>query len=406
MIASLARPSWLTGYPIFQTTGPTSADFRYYSSAICPAALLSVPALETAAHCVSIVLPSFVTVGTLLQSRWVEADLTMLETHPLTPGQKLARTELESKASAVSQAIATTKGPETRPTAVRSSSSTATSITEIDEDSLTQIWETPDPTSLRPSNTALSNSNGRGGLGSLDRGTSIVVIVVVTVVAGIALWTAAFLLIRRHKRRAGKRPGRLRRKGDEAGPDQGAQETKANTGLPKSTASPESTPELDSGSPAIGSTPNPAELEGDMLIQPPTKPWVNQTSWLKVPSQHPGQPSPTQSGKSPRRTVRESFGEKVNDPAAALGRLKIPSPLSPGRPSPHSPSPIARGFWRLTRSPRSPSAAARRLSVQLPKPSPRSVPGGNASTASTPRRGKTGWRDGPDNTQSQRDAAP
>ncbi|KAK4239017.1 hypothetical protein C8A03DRAFT_14585 [Achaetomium macrosporum] len=459
-------PTWLltatslpSQYPAFPTTGPTSCDppswrtniaragFHYYSPAICPRGFVVGPSCgltktrtaegfpavasgETVVYCVPIGLTcttdtsdfrggvwgfardattfgALVTVGPALQIRWVEADLTMLETHPLTPGLKLARTESGSKATAVSSARAITKGPETRPTA--SSSSTATLITDTDtgpENSLTLIWGTPDPTaSLGASNTASSNSDGRGGLGKLDRGTSIVVIVVVTVVAGIALWTAAFLLIRRYKRRAGKRNGRSRKKGDEAGPDQGGRDTKANSGIPKSTASPDSTPELDSGSPAIGSTPNPAELEGDMLIQPPVKPWVNQTSWLKAPSQYRPQQSPTHLAKSTRRTVRESFGEKVNDPAAALGRLKIPNPLSAGRPSPHSPSPRAGNFWRLARSPRSPSAAAGgSLSAQLPKPSPRSVPSGNASRASTPGRAQPGWQDGSESTQ--RDALP
>ncbi|KAK4041608.1 hypothetical protein C8A01DRAFT_34332 [Parachaetomium inaequale] len=452
-------------YPPFPTTGPASCDppswrtniaragFHYYSPAICPQGFVvgpgcgitktrtdeGFPAIapgETAVYCVPSGLTcttditdfrggvwgfardattpgALVTVGPAIQIRWVEADLTKLETHPLTPGLKLARTSSEKtrdpgmgSTTTTGPASGTTGAPENRPAPEGRDTESATLITDTktgDVESFSHIFETADPTnSLAPANTAAGNSSG--GLGSLDRTTSIVVIVVVTVVAGIALWTAAFLLVRRYKNKAAKRKASYpTTDDDETSLEQGRRHARADSGVPKSIVSPAS--ELDAGPPAIGSTPNPAELEGDVFGQLPAKTWVHQRLWPKGPSLQPPQSSPRSMAttRSTRRTVRESFGEKVNDPAAALGRLRIPNPLSMGRPSPSSASPSTRSFWRMTRSPRSPAAAARlSAQLQLPKPSPRSGMSGNASRASTPGRGNPGWQGGQASKQ-QRD---
>jgi hypothetical protein len=312
----------------------------------------------------------------------------MLETHPLTPGLKLARTGTEAKPTSVGSttsttlATTTTKGPENQ-----SSSGSVVTDTRTGTPEFTLIFENP-TSSLAPSNTAAANSSGNGGLGSLDRTTTIVVIVVVTVVAGILVWVAAFLLIRRYKK-AGRGAASLPRKGsDETGEEpRSRRHTRANSEAAQSIVSPMS--ELESGPPAIGSTPNPAELAGDDLVPPPARGWMSRGPRLKSGHLQPPPFSPRSvlSTGSTRRTIRESFGEKVNDPAAALGRLRIPNPLSMGRPSPSSASPRATSFWRLPRSPRSPSGATR-LSTQLPKPSPRSGLSGSGNGSSTNMTGR------------------
>lgn len=449
-------------YPAFPTTGPASCDppswrtnianagFHYYSPAVCPHGFVvgpncavtktrtdeGFPAIdpgETAAYCVPAGLTcttdltdyrggvwgfardattpgALVTLGPAVQIRWVEADLTILETHPLTPGLKLATTSSQTTPPPDMASVTTASPPtettgekrtlpgegETRSTVLGTDKTTH----KPDQKSFSFIYETGDPTSsLGPKNTG-ANPNGSGGLGSLDRTTSIVVIVVVTVVAGIALWVAAFLLVRRYKRRARVGKGSPSSTGsDEPGLEHGRRRhTRLNSAATKSIVlSPAS--ELDAGPPAVGSTPNPAELQGDDIVPLPARPWMGHKSRLRSPHLHPPQASPrsVRSSRSTRRTVRESFGEKINDPAAALGRLRIPSHLSIGRPSPGSASPSTRSFWRLPRSPRSPSGAAR-LSAQLPKPSPRSGLNVNVSRTSTPGRGKPGWQDGSGST--------
>lgn len=454
-------------YPPFPTTGPASCDppswrtniaragFHYYSPAICPQGFVvgpncgitktrtdeGFPAIatgETAVYCVPSGLTcttdltdfrggvwgfasaattpgALATIGPAIQIRWVEADLTKLETHPLTPGLKLARTDSErtqrtqapgmGSTTTTSPATGTTGTPKRQPAPDDGGPETSTVGPDPQGSpgsigGFTHIFDPPDPTtSLAPANTAGNASDG--GLGSLDRTTSIVVIVVVTVVAGIGLWVAAFLFVRRYKKKVAKRKGSPSTMyTDETGLERGSHGHKrSGSGVPQSMISPAS--ELYAGPPAIGSTPNPAELEGDVMIQPPAKTWVHQRLWHKGSSLQPPLTSPRSmmSARSTRRTVRESFGEKVNDPAAALGRLKIPTPRATGRPSPGSASPGGRSFWRMQRSPRSPLAPAR-LSAQLPKPSPRSRLSGNVSRASTPGRGKPGWQsDGLDTTQ-------
>ncbi|KAK4248346.1 hypothetical protein C7999DRAFT_13736 [Corynascus novoguineensis] len=476
----LLTTTWLfSQYPPFPTTGPTSCDppawrtnianagFQYYSPAICPQGFVVGPSCgitrtrtdegfpaiapgETAVYCVPSGLTcttdvtdyrggvwgfardtttpgALFTLGPAIQIRWVAADLTKLETHPLTPGLQLAKTDSQRTTRDPVMGPTITADSEAKPTGEpggqpapdSGENETGGMYTDANPNSpvsFTLIYETPNPTNSRdPSNDAASGSSG--GIGSLDRTTSIVVIVLVTVVAGIALWVGAFLLVRRQRKRAARRKGTPSTKeGDETSLENGRRHTRTTSGATMSIISPVS--ELDAGParpagpPAIGSTPNPAELEGDILVQPPAKTWIHQRLWPRSPGLHPPQSSPRSmlSTRSARRTVRESFGEKVNDPAAALGRLKIPNPLAMGRPSPTSVSPSARSFWKMPRSPRSPSAAAAaaaaasaavaRRSAQLPKPSPKPGFSGSASRASTPGRGKSGlWEAGSKNTQ-------
>ncbi|KAL1843201.1 hypothetical protein VTJ49DRAFT_2752 [Mycothermus thermophilus] len=331
-------------YPPFPTTGPTSCDppawraniaeagFRYYSPAVCPHDFEVGPSCritktrtsegfpavqpgETAVYCVPKGLTCttditdwrggvwgfatrdvFVTVGPAIQIRWAEADLTALETHPLTPGLKLAET-IAGAVSETNMAMPTTEGPiPTHTTPEPTTLIVASTTVRVTDETFSLIHETARPTTeLAPASTA--GTNGNSGIGSLSRTTGIIVIVLVTFAAGVIIWTAAFLVARRYKKRLENQ-----------------------------------------------------KKPGDLLIEP-NKPWLGQNSWLRSPSLQPPWYSPRSVLSSNSRMIRESFGEKINDPAAALSRLKIPKPLSLS--SPRSASPSARSFrWRLPRSPR------------------------------------------------------
>ncbi|KAL2164991.1 hypothetical protein VTH06DRAFT_287 [Thermothelomyces fergusii] len=81
--------------------------------------------------------------------------------------------------------------------------------------------------------------------------------------------------------------------------------------------------ELDAaGTPALGTTPNPAVLEGDMLMQPPARTWLHQRLWPRSAALlQPPQPSPqsmlSTRSRSTGRTVRD---DTVADLASALLR--------------------------------------------------------------------------------------
>ncbi|KAK4652065.1 hypothetical protein QC762_608020 [Podospora pseudocomata] len=459
----------LSQYPPFPTAGPASCDppswqsniagggFYYYSPAVCPEGFHVGPSCgltrtrtaegfpavekgETVAYCVPKGLTcttditdyrggvwgytrdgtawgARVTVGPAIQIRWVEADLTLFETHPLTPGLTLVKSEM---------GVAT---------AVARSFTTVISIDDADSTSLI-IDTTPNhdggrgpsietgggAPDTRELDTAASNGGNTSGfvIGNLNQGSSIVVMVVVSLIGALILSTIAWCLIRRYKRKKGLEkemqhsnnaahqevgqqhhrayaPGSSRRSGPRLDPRERMQmdaqkvlpsdpPVAMKKHLPQTALRidpqqrPKPTPrrgysELDTSSPALGSAPNPAELEGD-TIETPAKPWVvHQRSWLRSPSvYHPLQsPRSFRSSRSARRTVRESFGEKVNDPATALGRLRIPSAArsTMSRSSPTSASPRSGSFWRIPRSPRSPrTPTSTRLSQQIPRPPP------------------------------------
>ncbi|KAK4194335.1 hypothetical protein QBC40DRAFT_290943 [Triangularia verruculosa] len=495
----------LSQYPPLPTAGPASCNppswssniaaggFHYYSPAICPEGFHvgpncgltrtrtaeGFPAIEkgeTVAYCVPKGLTcttditdyrggvwgytrdgtawgAKVTVGPAIQIRWVEADLTLLETHPLTPGLTIANTEM---------GVATA-------TAVARSFTTVISIDDADSTSL--IIDTtpnqdggrglsietgqPTPDTKKPDEGATSGGNDGGfAIGNLDRGSSIVVVVVISLIGALVVVTVAWCLIRRYKRKvvldmgqmqmnkaagleAGRQhdrayvPASSRRSGPRLDPREEMQmEALKAMNLVSRDATRESRPqatlrinpqqkarltprrgysELDTSSPALGSAPNPAELEGDVAMNAPAKPWVlHQRSWLRSPSlYHPLQsPQSFRSSRSTRRTVRESFGEKVNDPATALGRLRIPqaarSPMS--RSSPPSASPRSGSFWRLPRSPRSPrSPTATRLSQQIPRAPPQKS-GLSNETSSSNRTGLDERRDEEDARGGHRDS--
>ncbi|KAK3324522.1 hypothetical protein B0T19DRAFT_231828 [Cercophora scortea] len=402
--------------PGFATTGSPSCDppswaesldsegFQYYSPAICPkglavgpSCLLSTtrtaqgfPAIEpgeTAAWCVpsgftcTTDLSDFrggvwgfthqgtknaafaATVGPAMQIRWVDSDLSMLETHPLIPGRTLAKVK--------TVVMSTTLVMQTRPaTAAFTIIPLATPIATPEPDTATQSpWTDSAPSSLAqsspspdpnptessttvdlsiiyetmqtiltstststtgadrsPSTTGTTQSMGDGGSsGYLSRGTGIILIVLSSVLVAIAVWIVAFVLLRRYKAgklngfppsalvRFGIRRGRVYRRYRDsegstpilawhrvAGAELGGREVLS---------------ELDS-SVLRGTTPNPAELEGRGVGDPSVRwSWVSHVS--RFLTRHGRSSAPS--------TARESFGEKVNDPAvlARPGALHI-----------------------------------------------------------------------------------
>ncbi|KAJ4287841.1 hypothetical protein N0V88_007551 [Collariella sp. IMI 366227] len=141
--------------------------------------------------CEATTLDTLVTARPAIQARSVVVNLGMPERHPQMPRLILAKAEQTTLTTIVfptasSATASLTTNPDELATGIISMT-----ITAKPDETFTLIFETGDPTGkLGPENTASARSN-RGGLGSLDRGTSIVIIVVVTVIAGLLLWIPA-----------------------------------------------------------------------------------------------------------------------------------------------------------------------------------------------------------------------
>ena len=416
--------------PPFPSAGPSSCDppawnqnlegagFDYYSPAICPSgfsvgpfcyALVKTrtsegfPAVasgESVAYCVPSgltcttdttdfrggvwgfskdrTLTGVVTVGPAIQIRWVEADLKILETHPLKPGLAptgvragvipetttrrltivevttgLQETSTESgdQQTTTKKTTGTTRQPitltsdntpNTSPTTDQTSRSSSTTTTDPVNDSKptsdTTMIEQTETTTLSGSITPVDGSpsigadSGRGS-GLLDRGTSIILIVMLSLLVGVAIWIISFVLIRRRK--AGKLTGfrpsalvRLRIRRGRVYRRCGNSTCSTTCILPhdRIAGADIGFTELESGPPR-GTTPNPAELEGRGIGDPPVRwSWISAVSRLlhtgraaRQGSDHSGRLSTPRSGEKPP-TFRESFGEKINDPAAILSR--------------------------------------------------------------------------------------
>ncbi|KAK4170034.1 hypothetical protein QBC43DRAFT_40296 [Cladorrhinum sp. PSN259] len=455
----------LSQYPAFPTAGPSACNppswraniagqgFEYYSPAVCPQGFVvgpncgltktrteegfpTVAPQETVAYCVpqgltcttdttdyrggvwgfalgATTYGASVTVGPAIQIRWREADLTKLETHPLTPGLRVTKTDMAVQAAVTAVIVSDTK-----------SISFATNTPEPTDVLITDTT-VPVQSSARfpggvstaqsaPSFATSSSSSSGGGdrmLGSLNRTNSIIVIVIITVVVAGMLAGGAFFWVRRYKRKQ-ERPEESVEDGHRAS----TWPTPSHRGTYMSASSQQKTvrdvrsttpassrmlardvrstrpatsrmtardvrsttpgskkvmtnldplagvSELDGTPPAsavrpphLGSTPNPAELEGDATQNTARSGTHSQRSWLRSPSLHNPMQSPRSVRSFGRRTVRESFGEKINDPATILGRLRIPSVRSTmSRQSPGSASPSALSPWRIPRSPRTP----------------------------------------------------
>ncbi|KAK3352210.1 hypothetical protein B0T25DRAFT_179523 [Lasiosphaeria hispida] len=257
----LTNTKLISQLPVFPTTGPASCDppswlqniagggFQYYSPAICPRGFAvgpncgvtktrtaeGFPAVargETVAYCVpagltcttdtsdfrggvwgyasgTAVTDAAVTVGPALQIRWVEADLSILETHPLTPGLRLGALATGAATSQPPIPIVTI-GAEPTPSISDGSPNTLITDTMSSIPKPTGSTELPSSSSStgigKPSENATSNANtaSSGGINwSLDGGTMIVIIII-SVFVGIMLWVLAFVLIRRSRRARGR----------------------------------------------------------------------------------------------------------------------------------------------------------------------------------------------------------
>lgn len=426
-------------YPPFPSAGPSSCDppswnqnldgagFQYYSPAICPSGFVVGPSCdlrktrttegfpsvapgETVAYCVPIGLTcttdttdfrggvwgfsrdgtensARVTVGPAIQIRWVDGDLKIMETHPLTPGRVLAETTSEAKLETTTRKTKTqaaktetiqveaqpvrTEFEQEPPSTVRVPDATQKTyqiFTIINMPAFPPQSSSSTPLATQSGLIADSGSLGRGPTGSitfvgpaetttaassanpsestrsetagsqrdgwvLDRGTSIVLVVMISLLVGIAIWVISFVLIRRHKagRLTGWKPAALIRVGIRRGhvyrPRADSVSSTANMlGHNRDGGRGETGfAELESGPPR-GTTPNPAELEGRGIGDPSVR-W----SWISTisrffhggrfgrggSSDRSGRPSTGRSIEQPP-TFPESFREKINNPASIL----------------------------------------------------------------------------------------
>ncbi|KAM7220183.1 hypothetical protein V8F06_004511, partial [Rhypophila decipiens] len=385
-------------YPPFPSAGAASCDppswnqnldgagFQYYSPAICPSGFVVGPSCdlggarttegfpsvapgETVAYCVPAGLTcttdttdfrggvwgfsrdgteasATVAVGPAIQIRWVEDDLKILETHPLTPGRVLAETTTEVRTETTTR-IDKTQPPKTETTTSTTETTTAKTepiqtATEQNRGGRPRFGGRIGGTTTSPAGSVSPTESSQSASGQsradgwvLDRGTSIVLIVMLSLLVGIAIWVTSFVLIRRH--RAGKltglAPAALVRLGIRKGRVyhqrvDSASSTANMLGRDRSGRRETGFTELESGPPR-GTTPNPAELEGRGIGDRPLR-W----SWISIVSRFfhagrtgrqgssnwSGRPSTARSGRSGEKppTLRESFGEKINDPASFL----------------------------------------------------------------------------------------
>ncbi|KAK0715314.1 hypothetical protein B0H67DRAFT_645082 [Lasiosphaeris hirsuta] len=254
----LTNTKLISQLPVFPTTGPASCDppswaqniagggFQYYSPAICPQGFAVGPNCgviktrtaegfppvapgETVAYCVPVgltcttdtsdfrggvwgyargaaITDAAVTVGPALQIRWVEADLSILETHPLTPGLRLGALATSAVTSQPPIPVVTFRLDPAPPSSSNGSPDTLITDTMSFVPKPTEPTQLPSSSSTgtgRPSENATSNANAAnsGGINwSIDGGTMIVIIII-SVFVGIMLWVVAFVMIRRRRAR-------------------------------------------------------------------------------------------------------------------------------------------------------------------------------------------------------------
>ncbi|KAK5654524.1 hypothetical protein OQA88_7153 [Cercophora sp. LCS_1] len=217
-----------------------------------------------------------ITVGPAIQIRWVESDLEILETHPLTPGLRR-------------QAVATNNNA---PIPAPSSASTSNSgdiplVTGDPEISPLPIPSTSDTANIESASTSISIPDNNSGW-PLDRNATIFLVVVLVILISVILGIMSLITIRRHK--FGKLTGTparimewlipLQDKRDPHGKGK-VMEDDEIAGADLSNLTNPLPPELEYG-PARGSTDNPAELDGWGVSQKPKR-------WSGVP-QRPKRP--------------------------------------------------------------------------------------------------------------------
>ncbi|KAI0123584.1 hypothetical protein BJ170DRAFT_686850 [Xylariales sp. AK1849] len=266
-------------YPPFPTNGPSSCDppfwgdnlegrgFQYYSPAICPGGFVvgpscdvtktrtsegfpAVQSSETVAYCVPSgqtcttdttdfrggvwgftragVTPTIVTVGPALQIRWRDEDLSILETHPLTPGLLLAAASTSTPeetivvttsvasttlvATLATQTAASIPGFSTiivRPTTptpliqsnglTTSQSPSSVTSEEVTSDSKSTVDVSTSPLSSSSSGTLSTTSPSTNYSGSIHA-ASIAAVALSSSLIAIILAILLFLFIRRYRR--------------------------------------------------------------------------------------------------------------------------------------------------------------------------------------------------------------
>lgn len=225
------------------------------------------------------------TAGPALQIRWADSDLSLLETHPLTPGLLLA---------AATSLAESTKAPE--PTSggdlTPSSRTSTTTIPGFSRNPTTsQVLPTKtDPPATDPEGTVTSKTNlglpstsgsdqssdatrstssssPQGGVLTSNSGPTIAIVVLLSTLITIILAAIAFTLVRRRRRKGEPKAGRswlsyLRPRNspsDTRPPSYGAQDAELG--------GPTKAQELGAAYPR-GTSQNPAELDGNATARP------------------------------------------------------------------------------------------------------------------------------------------
>jgi len=207
------------------------------------------------------------------------------------------------------------------------------------------------PPNLAPTEAATpgANTNNGGDDGNfMDRGASIILIVMLSLLVGISVWIITWVTIRR--RRAARNPelpqtpffsNPFRRQEPYERPKTASSgDTLKQSTVAGAEIGCRQVPSgLSQGTPR-GTTQNPAELDGRLLAEEQSSEQSSRLSWLEQVTRLMGssraesRTSHASSGQTRGRsyvrppTIRESFGEKVNDPAAVLGyRPRPPSSM-------------------------------------------------------------------------------
>jgi hypothetical protein len=302
-----------------------------------------------------------VTVGPAMQIRWMDADLSALETHPLTPGLVL-------------RAAATFRGPRVTLKATATPDDSlplypmATDVLPLSRSTSTTSISLPTTSSSGSTPTATGSSSAQGisdDQGPGQHSIAAFVAVIVAVLVGIMLGVLSLITIRRHK--AGKLTGVsasivgwiMRERKDDDGGEKGKLDDQASlSGV--EIGYPQIPPLAGLDNRAVfGSEVNPAELDGWGVAERPKR-------RSGVP-RRPRRPKSLSVGQLPwmmvhrMPTLRESLREGSQENIEPLDTPKV------AQPDPPSPRPLA-----------SRSSTWPRLGTEspsnLPLPSPLSVP--------------------------------
>ncbi|KAK1836361.1 hypothetical protein QBC39DRAFT_84954 [Podospora conica] len=379
--------------PPFPSPGPVGCDpplwqqnlagggFQYYSPAICPSGFAVGPSCgvtktrtqegfpavrpdENVAYCVPAGMTcttdttdfrggvwgmarggGVVTVGPAMQIRWRDADLSALETHPLTPGLFLRAAATFRGGTRVTLTAATAV-PDDDPLPLNPM---ATDVLPMPRSTATTSMSPPTSSSSGGSPTATAPGSAQGisdDHGPGKHSVAVFVAVIVAVLVGIMLGVLSLIAVRRHK--AGKLTGvsasvvgwMLREKRDDDGSgekgklDDHGSLSRVEIGYPQI---PPALAELDNRT-GFGSEVNPAELDGWGVAERPKR-WMRRVRGVP---RRPGRPKSLSVGQLPwmmvhrmptlRESLREGTQENVEPletpPKVAQPDLPNPRPLA------------------------------------------------------------------------------